>query len=163
MGTATSSQLTITASQLRCHLTVQQTPLRAVHERFVSLKKGHEAETGHALTELARHEPFAPLAWCIRLGAGLPQRSIVTVTTNVPGPRKPLRVLGRQIVEILPYVPIAIRIRTGIAVLSYTDRLAIGITADRDSTPDVDVLATALREALAALLSAAREPSVTGS
>ncbi|MFJ5993140.1 wax ester/triacylglycerol synthase family O-acyltransferase [Lentzea sp. NPDC092896] len=136
--------------------------LRMVHERFASLKKGHEAETGHALTELARHEPFAPLAWGVRLGAGLPQRSIVTVTTNVPGPRKPLRVLGRRILEILPYVPIAVRIRTGIAVLSYTDRLAVGITADRDSTPDVDVLATAVQDALAALLSAAREPSVAG-
>ncbi|MDX8141399.1 wax ester/triacylglycerol synthase family O-acyltransferase [Lentzea sp. BCCO 10_0061] len=131
--------------------------LHLVHGRFTALKEGHEAESGQALTELARYEPFAPLAWSIRLGASLPQRSIVTVTTNVPGPRKPLRVLGRRIVEILPYVPIAVRIRTGIAVLSYTDRLSFGITADRDSTPDVDVLVSALHEAMDALAAAARE------
>lgn len=130
--------------------------LAVVHRRFAALKKGNEAEAGHAVTELARYEPFAPLSWSIRLGATLPQRSIVTVTTNVPGPREELRVLGRPIVEILPYVPIAVRIRTGIAVLSYADRLTIGITADYDSNPDVDVLAEAVREAIAALVSAAK-------
>ncbi|MGW6442638.1 wax ester/triacylglycerol synthase family O-acyltransferase [Lentzea sp. NPDC055074] len=130
--------------------------LSLVHDRFTALKKGNEAEAGHAVTELARYEPFAPLSWSIRFGAMLPQRSIVTVTTNVPGPRKPLSVLGRPIVEILPYVPIAVRIRTGVAVLSYTDRLSIGITADYDSNPDVDVLASALHNALAELVSAAR-------
>lgn len=130
--------------------------LSAVRERFAALKKGNEAEAGQAVTELARHEPFAPLSWSIRFGAMLPQRSIVTVTTNVPGPREPLDVLGRPIVEILPYVPIAVRIRTGIAVLSYADRLTLGITADYDSNPDVDVLAAALRDAFAALVSAAK-------
>lgn len=130
--------------------------LSVVHQRFNTLKKGNESEAGHMVTELARHEPFAPLSWSIRLGAMLPQRSIVTVTTNVPGPRKPLKVLGRPIVEILPYVPIAVRIRTAIAVLSYADRLTIGITADYNSNPDVDVLAGALRDAIAELVSAAR-------
>lgn len=130
--------------------------LSSVHRRFTEAKRGHQAESGQMLVQLARHEPFAPLAWSVRLGAMMPQRSIVTVTTNVPGPRLPLRVLGRRIVEILPYVPIAIRIRTGIAVLSYTDRVAVGITADRDSTADVDVLAAALAKAIAELLTASR-------
>ncbi|MET8762959.1 wax ester/triacylglycerol synthase family O-acyltransferase [Lentzea sp. NPDC004782] len=135
--------------------------LSLVHQRFTDAKRGHQAESGHALAQLARHEPFAPLAWSVRLGAMMPQRSIVTVTTNVPGPRKPLRVLGRRIVEILPYVPIAIRIRTGIAVLSYTDRVAIGITADRASTSDVDVLAEAVHEAFAELLTASRHDAAS--
>ncbi|MGW4213572.1 wax ester/triacylglycerol synthase family O-acyltransferase [Lentzea sp. NPDC004789] len=135
--------------------------LSLVHQRFTDAKRGHQAESGHALVQLARHEPFAPLAWSVRLGAMMPQRSIVTVTTNVPGPREPLRVLGRRIVEILPYVPIAVRIRTGIAVLSYTDRLAIGITADRASTSDVDVLADAVHEAFAELLTASRRDAAS--
>ena len=135
--------------------------LSLVHERFADAKRGHQAESGQALVQLARYEPFAPLAWSVRLGAMMPQRSIITVTTNVPGPRKPLRVLGRRIVEILPYVPIAVRIRTGIAVLSYADRLAIGITADRTSTSDVDVLAKALRKAISELLSASRRDAAS--
>ena len=136
--------------------------LDLVHQRFTLAKSGHQAESGQTLVELARHEPFAPLAWSVRLGGMMPQRSIVAVTTNVPGPRRPLRVLGRRILEILPYVPIAVRIRTGVAVLSYTDRMAVGITADRDSTADVDVLADALSGALTELLAASRRDAATG-
>ena len=39
-----------------------------------------------------------------------------------------------------PYVPIADRLRTGVAVTSYGDQLLFGITADRQTVPDIDVL-----------------------
>lgn len=52
------------------------------------------------------------------------------VTTNVPGPRKPLYALGREATEMLPYVPIADRIRTGVEMFSYRDHFTFGITAD---------------------------------
>jgi diacylglycerol O-acyltransferase len=114
--------------------------LREVHGRMAALKADKTSEAGAAITSLAGHEPHAPLSWGIRLAGVLPQRNVVTVTTNVPGPPVPVRVLGRPIVEILPYVPIALRLRTGVAVLSYAGTLAIGVTADYDSTPDVDLL-----------------------
>ncbi len=130
--------------------------LREVHRRLSALKRSGEAEAGEAVTSLAEHEPFAVVSWAIRLAARLPQRNIVTVTTNVPGPPRQLAVAGRPILEIFPYVPIAVRLRTGVAVLSYCDRMTFGVTADFDSNPDVDVLADALERGVAELGEAAR-------
>ncbi|HWO59623.1 MAG TPA: WS/DGAT domain-containing protein, partial [Umezawaea sp.] len=129
--------------------------LREVHRRMTILKARKESEAGAAMTSLAGHEPHAPLAWGIRLVGKFPQRNVVTVTTNVPGPPEPVRVLGRRIVEILPYVPIALRLRTGVAVLSYAGTLAIGFTADHDSTPDIDLLVDAVERTVRALIATA--------
>jgi diacylglycerol O-acyltransferase len=130
--------------------------LRAVHTQLAELKASKEAEAGAAVTSLARHEPFAPISWTVRIVTRLPQRTIVTVATNVPGPRQPLYVAGRRILEILPYVPIAIRMRTGIAALSYCDQLTFGLTLDYDSAPEVDLIGGAIAHSLAELLDAAR-------
>jgi diacylglycerol O-acyltransferase len=130
--------------------------LTTVHDRLAALKASKEADAGAAMTELARHEPFPPISWGIRLAARLPQRNIVTVTTNVPGPSRPLYLLGHRMLEILPYVPIAIRLRTGIAILTYCDQVVFGITADYDSAPDVGLLTTAIDQGLAELVDAAR-------
>jgi diacylglycerol O-acyltransferase len=127
-----------------------------VHQRLGALKAGKEAESGALLTASATHGPFAPIAWAIRAAAHLPQRNIVTVTTNVPGPVKPLSVLGREIVAMYPYVPIALRVRTGVAMLSYAGRLSFGITADADTVPETDFLAKAIEREVLTLRDAAR-------
>jgi hypothetical protein len=101
--------------------------------------------TAATLTRSAGYGPFALLAWAVRAVARLPQRNIVTVSTNVPGPRRPLTVLGRNIVELYPYVPIALRTRTGVAVLTYQDRLSFSITSDLRSVPETGFLAKADR------------------
>ena len=130
--------------------------LSTVHTRLATLKAGKEAEAGAAFASLARHEPFAPLSWALRFAFHVPQRTIVAVTTNVPGPRQPLYVLGRQILEILPYAPIALRMRTGVAALSYCDQLTFGISSDYDSAPEVDVLGRAIADGITELVDAAR-------
>jgi diacylglycerol O-acyltransferase len=96
------------------------------------------------------------LSWVIRIAARLPQRSIVTVATNVPGPRRRLSLLGRRILEIHPYVPLAIRLRVGVAVLTYRDRVSFGITSDVDSAPKPGLLREAIEGELAELLALAR-------
>src|SRR5205814_5025925 len=95
-------------------------------------------------------------SWGIRLAAHLPQRSIVTVTTNVPGPREPLYLIGRRIVEILPYVPIAVRLRIGVSVLTYCDRVAFSVTADYGSAPEADPLAHEIEVGIAELVAHGR-------
>ena len=130
--------------------------LSTVHTRLATLKAGKEAEAGAAFASLARHEPFAPLSWALRFAFHVPQRTIVAVTTNVPGPRQPLYVLGKQILEILPYAPIALRMRTGVAALSYCDQLTFGISSDYDSAPEVDVLGRAIADGITELVDAAR-------
>ena len=133
--------------------------LAAVRERLDQLKAAKEAEAGAAVTALARHEPFPLVSSPVRLAAHLRQRSIVTVTTNVPGPRQPLYALGRQVVEIIPYVPIASTLRTGVSIFTYRDRITFGITGDYDSATDVEVLARGIEDGLAELVATTRRQS----
>lgn len=129
--------------------------LREVHQRLADLKHSKEAEAATTVAALSGHEPFALTTLAIQLVSRLPQRNIVTVTTNVPGPPTQLAMLGRPVLEVFPYVPIALRLRTGVAVLSYRDQMAFGITADFDSNPDVTLLASAIERGIAELTAAA--------
>ena len=70
--------------------------------------------------------PFPLTAWAVRALMKLPQRGVVTLATNVPGPRERLRIMGREVVRVLPIPPIALGLRTGVAILSYADELCSG-------------------------------------
>jgi diacylglycerol O-acyltransferase len=126
--------------------------LAAVKTRVRDLRAAGEPDAGNTLTTAAEFGPFPPVAMGIRLGLRLPQQHIATVTTNVPGPRQTLYGMGRELEEILPYVPIADRVRIGVAMFSYRDALVFGITADWDSVPDIDVLADGITESMAELV-----------
>jgi WS/DGAT/MGAT family acyltransferase len=141
---------------LPVHLADPQARLRAVHRHLTELKASKEAQAGEAMTTLARHEPFPPISWGMRMAARLPQRNIITVATNVPGPRQPLYLLGRQLVEILPYVPIATRLRTGVSIFTYCDQVTFGITGDYDTAADVAELARGIEAGIAELVAAHR-------
>ena len=129
--------------------------LHAVHERIAALKATHEPEAGGSVTKMAEYGPFSPVSWGIRLGLRLPQRSIATVTTNVPGPRETLYGMGCEVQEMLPYVPIADRVRIGIAMFSYRGTLTFGLTGDYDTTADLGVLARGITDGLDDLVRAA--------
>lgn len=126
--------------------------LAEVHRRLAQEKASGEAEAGRTITAWAGREPFAPISFAIRLAARLPQQSVVTVTTNVPGPRAPLHVLGRQVLALLPYVPIAVRLRLGVAALTYRDEAVFGVTADFTSVPDAGLLTATIERTLGALV-----------
>jgi diacylglycerol O-acyltransferase len=131
--------------------------LDAVKSRIRALQSSGEPEAGDSLTTAAQYGPFPPIAMGIRLGFRLPQHQIATVTTNVPGPRQTLYGLGRELEEILPYVPIADRVRIGVAMFSYRDALTFGITADYRSVPDIEVLADGISESMADLVHLAEQ------
>jgi len=131
--------------------------LAAVRAHLAALKASHEAEAGEVMTAIARHEPFPLISLGVRLVFRVPQRNIVTVTTNVPGPRQPLYAMGRRVLAIFPYVPIATTMRLGVSIFSYCDQVTFGVTGDRDSTPDIDVLVHGIEAGLAELVAAARE------
>jgi WS/DGAT/MGAT family acyltransferase len=78
------------------------------------------------------------------------------VTTNVPGPRVPLYVLGRRMVSAHPYVPIAGGTRISIGIFSYLDAMTFGINADFDAFPDLDVLSDGIRRGVDELVGLAR-------
>jgi hypothetical protein len=95
--------------------------------------------------------PFPFTAWTVRALTRLPQRGVVTLATNVLGPRKRVRVMGREVIRLLPIPPLALQLRTGIAILSNADHVAFGIIGDYDAAPDVDELARGIERAVARL------------
>jgi diacylglycerol O-acyltransferase len=130
--------------------------LRLVHSRLTHAKGSGQREGGSALVSAAKNVPFAFSAWAIRLLTRLPQRSVVALATNVPGPRGQQKLLGRRVLEILPIPPIALQLRTGIAMLSYADTFIFGITADYDTAPDIEALAAGIENGVAQLVKASR-------
>ena len=133
--------------------------LTAIQSELSGLKASKEATVSEMLVSLFDHVPFPLASLGVRLALRLPQREIVTVTTNVPGPRQPLYGLGRRLVDIIPYVPIATTLRTGIAIFTYCDNVTFGITGDYATTPDLDVLAHGIEDGLCELLKAAEHGS----
>jgi diacylglycerol O-acyltransferase len=123
------------------------------------LKASHEAEAGEALMALVGTIPPTLTARATRLAARVltrvQQRSMNTVTTNVPGPPLPLYAAGREMIEYLPFVPLGPGVRIGVAILSYNGKLAFGVTGDLDSATDIAVVADGIEAEMAALLALA--------
>ena len=126
--------------------------LRAVHSRLSRAKASGQREAGNILVSAANAIPFPLTAWTVRALTRLPQRGVVTVATNVPGPRNRLRVMGCDIVRLLPIPSLALQLRTGVAIMSYADRLVFGVIGDYDAAPDVSELACGIERAVARLV-----------
>jgi diacylglycerol O-acyltransferase len=141
---------------LPVHLDDPVEQFAAIRRQVADLKAAGEWAAGQAAVSLASYLPY-PVASLSRIGYRIPQREIVTVTTNVPGPRQTLHCLGRPLVEILPYVPLSSTIRIGVAIFSYRDQMTFGITGDYDTTPDLEVVARGIEDGVADLLKAARK------
>ena len=125
--------------------------LRAVHSRLTRTKQGGQRQAGNMAVSATSYVPFMLSSWMIRLLTRLPQRGIVTLATNVTGPHRRLEMMGRTVARLLPIPPIALQLRTGVAVLSYADDLVFGITADYDAGADIDELADGIEIAVARL------------
>lgn len=130
--------------------------LRKVHARLSKTKATGQRQAGSAFVSIANLVPFALTAWTLRLLTRLPQRGVVTLASNVPGPAEPLKIMGRKVTAVMPVPPIAMQLRTGVAMLSYADDLFFGILADFDTVPDVDELAHGIEVAVARLVACSK-------
>jgi len=134
--------------------------LHAITIELDALKRSGQAGGG-TLTQLSGLAP-APL---FALGAAglarLPQRRVQTVTTNVPGPQQPLYLCGRRMLELFPYVPLALEVRIGVAICSYDGTLGFGITGDGKHATDIPTLADGIQHELARLLQRATTTRLT--
>jgi diacylglycerol O-acyltransferase / wax synthase len=150
------NRVSVLMADLPVHLATPLERLAAIRAELADLKASHEAAAGEALVTLGRFTPYPMSSLTVRMAYRLPQHEIVTVTTNVPGPSMPLYGMGRRLVELIPYVPIATTLRTGVSIFSYCGQMTFGITADYASTPDIGVLARGIETGIAELLAAAR-------
>lgn len=141
--------------ELPVHLGDPRERVHVAHERMVDLKASHMSEAGEVVVRLGDLAPPMVVGPLMRVATRLlhqvPQRSVNTVTTNVPGPQVPLYCLGREMLTYHPFVPLSHGVRVGTAILSYNGQLAFGVTGDHDTAPDVDVLADAIPAGFEAL------------
>jgi WS/DGAT/MGAT family acyltransferase len=134
--------------------------LRAISTQMDGLKESRQAVAGEALTSLSGFAPPMLLALGTRLAARTQgQRSVNTVTTNVPGPQHTLYAAGRRMIASYPFVPLGGGMRVGVAIFSYDGNVYFGVTGDYDTAPDIDVLARGIEDGLAELVALASAPA----
>lgn len=150
-----ANRVSAMVAELPVHVADPVERLAAVRAELDRLKASGESRAGEVVTEAAGLVPPLLLSLGLYGGFRVPHRQLVTVTTNVPGPPFPLFALGRRVLELHPFVPIADRLRVGVAITSYDGVLSFGVTTDARSVPDVDVLTVGIERALAELVSLA--------
>ena len=131
--------------------------LQAISREMQALKESGQAVGAEALTRLSGFAPPTIMAQAARLQAR--QRLFNLVVTNVPGPQMPLYMLGRELEEIFPMVPLAENTALGIAIMSYNGALNFGLTADYDALADSERFARELRASIDELGAAAGRPT----
>jgi diacylglycerol O-acyltransferase len=133
----------------------EPSPVVRLHQVSYAMK-GHkesgQAVAADAMVALTGFAPPTIHSAAARLAAGFTKRLFNVVVTNVPGPQFPLYAAGAQMLECYPVVPIAKGQGVSIGLTSYNGGVYYGLNADRDTMPDVDVLAQCIEESLAELL-----------
>ena len=69
------------------------------------------------------------------------QRMFNLVVTNVPGPQFPLYLMGHELRDLFPMVPLARNQALGVAIMSYNGKMNFGLVGDYDAMHDLDDLA----------------------
>ena len=129
--------------------------LASVRGQMDEYKKTMQAVDAPSIIALGDYVAPTLLSMGVRAALQAGQMWCQAVTTNVPGPRFPLYVLGKQMVTATAYVPIAGGTRCSIGIFSYLNTMTFGINADFDGYPDVDVLKNGIRTGIEELLALA--------
>jgi len=117
------------------------------------LKEGGQAVGAKVMTDLSGFAPPNIMSQAARVVAR--QRFFNVVVTNVPGPQFPLYLMGREMTEAFPMVPLLDRQSLGVAIMSYNGRINFGLVGDYDVMADIDQLAKDFRASLLELAEAA--------
>jgi WS/DGAT/MGAT family acyltransferase len=135
----------------------ERDPLRRFAAIQAETRRLKDSRAAEGTDLLVRFADWSDSPWLTRFGVRFVSRlrPYHLIVTNVPGPRLPLYVLGAPLVELVPFLPLFDRQGLGLAVLSYRDRIAWGLVADREIVPDLARLARALDASLDELHGAA--------
>ena len=127
--------------------------LELINEAMGGLKDSGQAVGAQVLTQLGGFAPPTIMSQAARLMAR--QRMFNLVVTNVPGPQLPLYLMGHELRDLFPMVPLARNQALGVAIMSYNGKMNFGLVGDYDALHDLDDLAGDLQESLADLADAA--------
>lgn len=124
--------------------------LAEVASHSAAAKAHHQSSAAHVLIETLDALPEAAIEAAGRFVQHQPFVNLVV--TNVPGPPFALYAMGARMLEAIPVVPIAGNLSVGVAAFSYDHSFTVGINADRDACPDVEVLAAGIEDTFLALV-----------
>jgi diacylglycerol O-acyltransferase / wax synthase len=127
--------------------------LEILQKRTARLKEERNALGMLLWSELSGLAP----ATLLSLGSRLSWRNLPCnmVVSNVPGPVRPLHLLGARMLNYRGTLPIANYLGLATVVLSYDGKLQYAFTADWDLVPDLDVFTRCVGEAFGELRAAA--------
>jgi diacylglycerol O-acyltransferase / wax synthase len=124
--------------------------LRDIKLAMTERKLGGEPEGADAVLKAFGYAPLALQHVVSRMVAS--PRAFNLVVSNIPGPREPLYMLGCELEETYPVVPIADRHAVAIGVTTIKDESFFGVYADCESMPDADLLAEGIDDSIEELL-----------
>ncbi len=125
--------------------------LEAIRETTRELKDSQQALGVDLMFSIMDAMPTGVLS----LGAQAASGVMNSIVTNVPGPQFPLYLLGAEMLEMFPQVPLLSNVGLGIALISYNGRVCWGFNADPELVPDLDAFVDLVRRALDRLAGAA--------
>ncbi|WP_203921440.1 wax ester/triacylglycerol synthase family O-acyltransferase [Rugosimonospora africana] len=131
--------------------------LARIRDQLTETRGGRPAVGARVLAGLPGFAAPTLVAMGARLSPRFPQSAVQAVVTNVPGPGTARYLLGRRMVEIRPYVPVAGTVRISVGVISYLGRLYAGVTGDFGAVPDLGVLRDGVRAGVDELAGRARD------
>jgi WS/DGAT/MGAT family acyltransferase len=131
--------------------------LREIGLATRSCKRGGDPEIGDATIRALGRIPRTLQRFVSRLAAS--PRAFNLVVSNIPGPRARLYMLGCELLEAYPVVPLADRHGLSIGFTAIRDTGCFGIYADRESLPDAALLAQDIGDAIDELLAVPPQPS----
>ena len=140
--------------ELPCHEPDPVRRLQEVRTAVTARKEAGEPDGADALLGLVGHTPSFVQRAVGRLVAS--PRAFNLVVSNIPGPREPLYMLGCELQEVYPVVPLADQHALAIGFTTVRDEACFGLYADRESLPDADLIAADIDESVDELLERAR-------
>ncbi len=151
------NQVSIMVVPIPTHLDDPAERLRFAHEKLSVAKDRHKALPAKALRDATT---FVPPALHTRASRALTELSgsrfarplFNVIISNVPGPPMDIYSDGARLEALYPLSIIADGTGLNVTIMSYRDSIDIGITADREQTPDVQTIVDGMREELAALV-----------
>jgi diacylglycerol O-acyltransferase / wax synthase len=145
-GAELGNQISFVFVDLPCDEPDPEARLARVQHEVGLRKAGGRPEGADRALKAAAYAP-RPLRQALSRMVASP-RTYNLVVSNIPGPTEPLYMLGCELEEVYPVVPLSDRHALSIGMTTVGDEAFFGIYADRETVPDADELAECLDEAL---------------
>ncbi|MDM8551410.1 wax ester/triacylglycerol synthase family O-acyltransferase [Desulfobacterales bacterium HSG2] len=116
--------------------------LREVRRRMERLRDAPDAFAGFSILNTLGISP----AKVAKKAASFFASKSAAILTHLPGPRQPLWFSGKEIRNMMFWVPGAGRVGLGISILSYDGRVTVGLVTDAGLVPDPETILEGFEE-----------------